>query len=216
MRETATLRIDIVSDVVCPWCYLGKRLLEAALAQRPDLEARVVWRPYQLNPNLPAEGVDREAYLAARIDPARRSAITAELLLQAEALGLALNLAAATVMPNSFDAHRLLSWAQGQGRGMVAAEALFSAYFHDGRNIGDRATLIEISQAVGLDPELVRYLYVRDSDRDKLTADLAQVAPLGQKGVPAFVFGGKVAVLGAQPVDVLLKAIDQVSGRAAA
>lgn len=206
------MRIDALVDVVCPWCYVGKRLLERALAERPGISFQLVWRSHQLNPTIPPEGVDREAYLSARLgDPANRAAIQQQLLAAAEAVGLSLDLAAAKRYPNSANAHRLLLWAKGQGLGDAAVEALFAAYFCEGRDIGQIDELVRISGAIGLDPELTRFLFKQDRDRDRLEAEFKQTASLGARGVPCVVFAGKTAVLGAQPVEVLVKAIDDAA-----
>lgn len=205
------IKIDIVSDVVCPWCYVGKRQLEAAMVQRPDVDFEITWRAYQLNPDIPPEGDDRQAYMARKFpDQTRYKEMSAILVETGRSVGIAFNFAAITRAPNTLDAHQLLHYAATQGVQNDLKERLFRAYFIDGRDVGDAATLADIGEAAGLRRSEITVLL-----RDKLAAgavkdELAIAQQLGITGVPCFIFNQKVGVMGAQTPDVLLQAIDQV------
>jgi predicted DsbA family dithiol-disulfide isomerase len=208
------LTADVISDVVCPWCYIGKRRLEAALAtlsaREPALRTEVRWHPFQLNPDVPRAGVDRRAYLEAKFGAARRAReIYARVEAAAQTVGLALDFDRIARQPNTLDAHRLIAWAQGvEGEGVNGlVEDLFRAYFVEGRDIGVRDELAAIAGAAGYDAEAVRTLL----DSDRLAAEVAaadrRARELGIGGVPFYIFNGKVGVSGAQEPTVLLEAI---------
>ena len=209
------LAVDVVSDVVCPWCYIGKRRLEQALSklreQEPALAPRVRWHPFQLDPTVPSGGVDRRAYREAKFGSAAR---VAEIHARVEAAGRSVGLAFAfdviTRQPNTLDAHRLIAWAQAQdGAPDVDAlvERLFHAFFVEGRDVGDRTELARIAAESGGDPVAARALL----DSNLLAAEIAaaneRAHTLGIGGVPFIIFDGSVAVSGAQEPDVLLDAI---------
>jgi predicted DsbA family dithiol-disulfide isomerase len=211
----AALTVDVVSDVVCPWCYIGKRRLEAALAtlaeREPALHAEVRWHPFQLNPDLPQTGVDRRAYLERKFGgPARAREIYARVDAAARSVGLALDFDRIERQPNTEAAHRLIAWAQRidpDNTGELV-EALFHAYFIEGRDIGDHRELVAIGGAAGYESAAARALL----DSDRLAADVAaanrRAGRLGIRGVPFFVFDGKAAVSGAQEPATLLQAIE--------
>ncbi len=209
-----TFMIDVVSDVVCPWCYIGKRRLESALAQlhREDaaLETRVNWHPFQLNPDLPPEGVARKQYLEAKFGgPARAGEIYARVRAAGESVGIAFDFDRIAVQPNTLAAHRLISWAQHEGDADDLVERLFAGYFVEGRNVGDAAVLAAIAGDAGFDSAEARAYLDGDGGREDIAAMDVRARKLGVTGVPFLIFDGQVAVSGAQEPDVLLQAITQ-------
>ncbi len=219
MRDALT--IDVVSDVVCPWCFIGKRRLEAALAmlreQAPELPVSVRWHPFQLNPDLPAEGVDRRSYLEAKFGgPARAAQIYDNVRAAGRSVGIAFDFDAIERQPNTLDAHRLIAWAQSRPEGDAQAlvEALFRAYFLEGRYVGDRDELALIATQAGYDPAVAQAFLGSDALRAEVRAAEAQAREMGVSGVPFFIFAGKTALSGAHEPATLLDAIAQA--RAAA
>lgn len=216
------LAIDVVLDVVCPWCYIGKRRLEQALStlaeREPGLAPRLRWHPFQLDPTVPRDGVDRRAYRQAKFGSAARVAeINARVEAAGRSVGLAFAFDAIGRQPNTLDAHRLIAWAQAQG-GVpdvdALVERLFRAFFIEGRDLGDRAELARIAAEAGADPVAARALL----DSNLLAAEIAaaneRAHNLGIGGVPFIIFDGKAAVSGAQEPDVLLDAIATARERA--
>jgi len=210
------MQIDFIADVVCPWCYLGWRRLNAALAMRPDIEATVVWRPYQLDPTLPEEGVDRKAYMAAKFpDSGRRAEITRVLDDNAAQDGITWDLAAIRVSPNTNAAHRLIRWAQTAGAQEPVLEGVLAAYFSEGKDIGDPVVLADIAGAAGMDRLLVLQLLSEGADKDAITREHQLAHEAGVSGVPFMIFDGKLAVSGAEPPQRLVKALDKAVEMAA-
>jgi len=204
------MQIDFIADVVCPWCYLGWRRLRKALAMRPDIQAQVVWRPYQLNPQLPEEGVDREAYYNARFpDRERRAAVTQVLNESAAEDGIQWNLGSAPVMPNTNAAHRLIRWAQTAGCQEAVLEGVLAAYFTDGKDIGDPVVLADIGAEAGMDRLIILKLLSEGADKDTITREHMMAHEAGVSGVPFMIFDGKIAVSGAEPPERLVKALDK-------
>jgi predicted DsbA family dithiol-disulfide isomerase len=209
-----SVTIDVVSDVMCPWCYIGKRRLEAALADvRREMDVEVRWRPYQLDPTLPKQGKDRKQYLE---DKFGGQAGAEQAYASVRAAGAAENIPFAfddiAVSANTLDAHRVIRWAGSEGLAAQDAvvEALFKAYFEDGRNIGDDDVLIDAAGRSGLDPEIIRRLLSGDADRDTVTAEIDQARQMGVTGVPCFIIDMKYAVVGAQPAEALADAMRKV------
>jgi predicted DsbA family dithiol-disulfide isomerase len=212
MNATAApLVIDVVSDVVCPWCYIGKRHLEAALAGFPEAAGTVVrWHPFELNPDLPAEGVDRKGYLEAKFGgPARAAEIYARVREAGVRAGIAFDFDAIARQPNTREAHRLIAWSQAQGDAGPLVERLFRAYFLEGRFIGDRATLAALAAEAGFDAEAARAWLASGEGADAIEAAEARARSLGIGGVPFFIFDGKVGLSGAQPPEAIREAIAQ-------
>ena len=210
---TPPLSIDIVSDVVCPWCYIGKRRLEAALARRePNAQPMPRWLAFQLNPDIPAGGVDRRSYLEQKFGGrARAQEIYARIEAAGREVGIAFDFARIERQPNTVDAHRLLAWAQDTDP--VAADALverlFRAYFIEGVNIGDIDSLATLAGDAGFDAIGARAWLVSDAGRAAIAAEEQRARELGVTGVPFFVFNQRLAVSGAQPPEVLLDAMEQ-------
>jgi len=208
--------IDVVSDVVCPWCYIGKRRLEAALARlresEPDLPIQVRWHPFQLNPDLPAEGIDRRQYVETKFGgPERARQVYARVGAAGETVGIPFAFNAIQRQPNTLDAHRLVAWAQSRNEGDPEAlvEALFRAYFLEGRYVGDREELVRLAQAAGYDPTDARAFLDSDEMKDAIADADRRARTMGISGVPFFIFGGKTALSGAQEPEALLDAIAQ-------
>lgn len=217
MLNTPPLSIDIVSDVVCPWCYIGKRKLEAALAQRTDVDAQRVqvrWLAFQLNPDIPAGGVDRRSYLEQKFGgPERAQQIYARIKAAGDEVGIPFDFERIVRQPNTVDAHRLTAWAQDLDFDAADAlvERLFRAYFVDGVNIGDIDALAALAGDAGFDATAARAWLASDAGRTAIEAEERRARALGVTGVPFFVFNQRLAVSGAQPPEVLLEAIEQAA-----
>jgi len=208
------LTIDVISDVVCPWCFVGRRRLGAALAllaqRRPDIVPVVSWHPFQLNPDLPREGIDRRAYLEAKFGSAERiELVRARIIAIGDAVGIEFAFDRITMQPNTLDAHRLISWAQARGGAEDVVERLFRAYFLEGRNVGERATLIDVAGGAGFDRDEASAMLASEHGGEEVAAMDRRVRELGVNGVPFFIFDGKVAVEGAQEPEILLDAMLQ-------
>ena len=202
-----TITVDVVSDVVCPWCYIGKRKLEAALRDMPDVEVR--WRPYQLDPTIPAGGLDRKAYMDKKFGAERYKEIAARIAVAGASEGIAFAFEKIAVSPNTLDAHRLIRWAASAGKQGEVKERLMQLYFTQGGDIGDRAVLVAVAEAAGMDGATVAKLLDDGSDIDAVREEIAMAQQMGVTGVPFFIFNGKVAVSGAQPPEVLRDALRQ-------
>jgi len=211
-----SLRIDFVADVVCPWCYIGWRRLQKALAMRPDVEATIFWRPFQLDPSLPEEGVDRHAYMAAKFpDPARRNLALQHLTDQAAEDDLVLRLTEIPLSPNTNAAHRLIRWAQVEGRQNLVLEAVMEAYFTRLDDIGDPVTLGRIAEDAGMNRMAVLQRLAEHVDQDSITREHVVAVRAGVTGVPFTVFDGRIGVAGAESPERLVEAIDQALASAA-
>ena len=211
----ASLSIDIVSDIVCPWCYVGKRRLEAALARRASDDAQPVqvrWLAFQLNPDIPAGGVDRRSYLEQKFGgPERAKQIYARIKAAGDEVGIPFDFERITRQPNTVNAHRLIAWAQDLDLKASDAliERLFRAYFVDGTDIGDIDKLAGVAGDAGFDATAARAWLASDAGRTAIEAEEQHSRALGVNGVPFFVFNQRLAVSGAQPPEVLLEAIEQ-------
>ena len=208
------LTIDVISDVVCPWCFIGRRRLGTALqmlAQRErGIRPLVSWHPFQLNPELPREGIDRRAYLEAKFGGPQRAAKIYESV-RAAGMTVGIDFAFERILrqPNTLDAHRLISWAQARDGAEDVVERLFRAYFLEGRFVGDREVLAAIAGEAGLSAEAARAYLASDEGVDAITAMGGRVRELGVTGVPFFIFDGRVAVSGAQEASVLVDAMNE-------
>lgn len=218
MAATAAITIDVVSDVVCPWCYVGVRRLDAALAALPDIEAEVHWRPFQLDPTIPPEGRDRKDYMRGKFGSDERIRQLHDNLVQSTLdAGIPFAFEKIRIAVNTLDAHRLIRWAGGQNPQLQGAvvRALFKANFEEGRNVGDHAVLSEIAAEAGMDNAVVAALLPTDADREAVRAEIEQAQRMGISGVPCFLLERKYAVMGAQPTEALTDAIRQVSAEKA-
>lgn len=205
------VKLDVVSDPVCPWCYIGKVMLDRALEQRPDHPFIVEWHPFQLNPDMPRAGMDRRAYLESKFGSKEAAAAAyAPVMVRAEAVGLNFNVEAMKRAPNTLDAHRLIHWAGIEGKQNAAAMALFAAYFTDGRDIGDAEVLADIADSLGMDGGVVTKLLETSADTDDIRARDKQFREMGITSVPTFIVAAQHAVPGAQDTDLWLRVIDEI------
>ncbi|HML08836.1 MAG TPA: DsbA family oxidoreductase [Xanthobacteraceae bacterium] len=208
------VRIDVVSDVVCPWCYIGKRRLEMALTLTPDIAVDVNWRPYFLNPWIPREGIDRETYLETKFGSAERYGVIAERVAAAAAMdGLAYAADKISRQPNTLDCHRLILWSRSATEPGRMTQRLMELYFAEGADLSDSKTLITAAVECGMDGDLVRRLLASDADVDRVEAEANSAKEAGIDGVPCFIFGGSVIVTGAQSPEYLASAIERTAGR---
>jgi predicted DsbA family dithiol-disulfide isomerase len=205
------IQLDILSDPICPWCYIGWTNLARAMEARPDHPFAIQWHPFQLNPDMPEGGMDRRDYLELKFG-GREGAVRAyqPVADHADAAGLTLNLDRIERTPNTLDAHRLIHWAGIEGRQTPAAVALFRAYFVDGRDIGDPGILREIAESVGLDGAMIETLLAGDADAGDIRARDAHARARGVTGIPTFVVAQKHVVTGTQPPDLWTRVIDEV------
>jgi predicted DsbA family dithiol-disulfide isomerase len=205
----AKLAIEIVHDLVCPWCYLGVRRLSRTLARRPDLIAELSWRPFLLNPDMPQGGMPRTEYVVRKFggeERARRLYASITELGRTENVHFRFDRIRRT--PSSVDAHRLVRWAGRAGRASEIVEALFAAHFTDGRDIGDQAVLAAIATSCGLRQSQARAFLASDAEQDTVHADNLRAHRLGINGVPCLVVGGRHAIAGAQEPEVIERLLD--------
>jgi predicted DsbA family dithiol-disulfide isomerase len=210
MANTQPLRIDVVSDVVCPWCFIGKRRLEKALALKPDIPVEVHWHPYFLNDWVPREGIAREAYLTTKFGSAERyGEIAQRVTAAAAAEGLTYAIDKVSRQPNTIDAHRLIRWAGGIGKAAEMKQRLMELYFTEGADLTNRAVLVQAAADVGLDADDVREALASDQDVAEVEREAQAAKEAGIEGVPMFIFGGRFAVSGAQAPEYLAEAIER-------
>ncbi len=211
------MQIDVISDTVCPWCFIGKRRLAKALAQRPDVPFDVRWRAYRLDPTIPPEGYERKAYLQAKFGDTERVKAAGETIRQlGESLGIRFAFESIERAPNTLDSHRLIRWAGTAGVQDEVVERLFSSYFEQGRDISDRSVLREIAAEAGMDAELVVDLLAQDADSALVEREDTLAHQMGVTGVPTFIIANKYAASGAQEPEAFLQIIDKVLSEAAA
>lgn len=205
-----SITLDIVSDVVCPWCYIGKTRLEKALALLDDVDVQVHWRPYFLNPWIPREGIERREYLEKKFGSVEAYMPTAARVAAAAAEdGLTYNYTALSRQPNTIDCHRLILWA-GEDKAAAMKQAIMNAYFRDGDDLTDPETLVRIAAANGLDADEVRRKLASDEDVAAIEQSARAAADAGVSGVPTFIFSDRYAVSGAQAPDVLAGAVRKI------
>lgn len=210
---TTPIKLDILSDPICPWCYIGKTHLDRALADHPDHPFSIEWHPFQLNPDMPAGGMDRRSYLETKFGgKAQAARAYAPVLEHATKAGLTIDFEAMKRTPNTLDAHRLIHWAGIEGRQTAAVSSLFTAYFDQGRDIGNPEVLADLADGLGMDAALVLRLLASDSDKDDIRARDAHSRDMGVSSVPTFIVAGKHAVPGAQPPALWAKVIADLRG----
>ncbi len=212
----AAVHVDVISDVVCPWCYIGKRRLESAIALTPDVDVEVNWRPYFLNDWIPRDGIDRQTYLETKFGSAERYAVIAERIAAAAAMeGLVYNPAKIARQPNTLDCHRLILWSRSATDPGRMKQRLMELYFAEGADLTDPRVLIQAAVDCGMDGDLVRRLMASDADVERIETEVTSAKEAGIDGVPCFIFGGVLAVSGAQTPDYLAGAIERAAAERA-
>ena len=207
--ETEILTIDVISDVICPWCYIGKKRLEKGLALRPDVATEIRWRPYQLDPTIPMGGIDRQLYMLQKFgDPHKIVEMHKRIATVGLEEGIHFNFAAIERSPHTLDAHRMIRWAYDVGLVDEVVSGLFRAFFEDGRDIGDHEVLADIGNIAGMRPEGVAKMLASDDDKNTVSMEFMQAQQMGIRGVPCFIFGSQVAVNGAETPETIAMAID--------
>ena len=218
---TEPLTIDVVSDVVCPWCFIGKSRLEQALQLRPDIPVEIRWRPYFLNDWIPPQGISREEYLTKKFgSPERYKGIAGRVAAAAKAEGLTYNIDRISRQPNTLDCHRLILWARNTGDAGKMKQRLMELYFTEGADLTDREVLVKAAADCGMDADLTRDLLASERDVERVTQEAEQAKQAGIDGVPCFIFGGVLAVSGAQDpaylADAMARAAEDTAKRGAA
>ena len=206
------ISVDVVSDVVCPWCYLGKRRLERAIGIVSETDVTVSWRPYRLDPTIPPEGIDRTEYIVSKFGSAEALGKAHERLTalgRAEGIDYRFDLIKRT--PNTVNAHRLVRWAAIDGKEDALVERLFAAYFSEGKDIGETAVLAALAGEVGLDEATVAARLPTDVDREAVAAEIEDAYRIGVTGVPCLIVDRRYAVVGAHPGELIAKAIRQAA-----
>lgn len=204
------LKLDIISDTICPWCYIGKKRLDEALARFGSDRVDVMWRPYQLDPTVPKDGIDRRGYIKNKFgDPGQRAAMLDALNAAGDAQGIAFDFDAIDRTPNTMDSHRLIRWASNNARQQIVVELLFKRYFEEGADIGQNRVLIEVAAQAGMDSQLVTELLQGDSDLELVQTEIDLARHMGVTGVPTFIIENRYAVVGAQDSDVLFDFLQQ-------
>jgi predicted DsbA family dithiol-disulfide isomerase len=212
MSTLKPLQIDIVSDVVCPWCYIGKHRIESALALAQDVPVEVNWRPFFLNPWIPREGIDRDTYLETKFGSVDAyKGIAQRVVAAAGEEGLIYRPDLVKRQPNTIDCHRLIHWADAEGKAAAVKQRLMELYFRDGGDLTQADTLVQAAADVGLDADTIRKRLATDEDVELISIQAKDASDKGISGVPTYVFAGKYAVSGAQPAEQLARAIRQVS-----
>ncbi|WP_170328841.1 DsbA family oxidoreductase [Ruegeria arenilitoris] len=208
---TQTVKLDIMSDPICPWCYIGKTHLDKALAAIPDHPMVIEWHPFQLNPDMPDEGMDRRQYLERKFG-GKDGAVQAyaPVVEHAENAGLSIDFEGMKRTPNTLDAHRLIHWAGIEGKQNEVVDALFDAYFVQARDIGDHEVLADIADSVGMDAAVVQKLLKSDADREDIRTRDTHSRQMGVTSVPTFIVANQHAVPGAQPPEMWEKVIGEI------
>ena len=211
MRERDVLTIDVISDVMCPWCYIGKRRLERAQVLARDVEPVIRWRPFQLDATIPPEGMDRQDYLDKKFGRDRAADMYTQIMETGEAEGIAFAFDRITKSPNTINAHRLIRWAEVGDQQDCVVERLFELYFTEGEDIGESSVLLEAAREADMDVELVAEVLDTDKDVDEVQKEIALAHELGVQGVPTFVLDQTHILVGAQRAEVLADAMVQIS-----
>jgi predicted DsbA family dithiol-disulfide isomerase len=211
------IKLDILSDPICPWCYIGKARLEKALEAEPDHPFAIEWHPFQLNPDMPSQGMDRREYLETKFG-GRENALRVygEIDKHAREEGLDIDFAAIQRTPNTINAHRLIHWAGIEGKQNAIVDALFKAYFREGRDIGNTEVLCDLADSAGLDAAVIGKLLASDADIDNIRQRDTHSREMGVNSVPTFIIANQHAVPGAQTTDLWRKVIGELRDQQAA
>ena len=205
------MKIEVVSDVICPWCFLGKRRLDKALALVPEISAEVIWRPFFLDPSIPAEGLSREKYMKDKFGSRDLKAMHKPLEDAGAKDGVPYHFDKITRTPNTLDVHRLIRWAKQAGKQEAVVEALFLAYWRDGKDVGEHKVLAEVASAAGMDGVEITILLSQDTDKREVMEEVEKAYQLGVQGVPTFIINNKYGISGAQEAETLAANIRQVA-----
>ncbi len=204
------VQLDVISDTICPWCFIGKRRLEKALKARPDVAVDIRWRPYQLDPTIPPGGVDRREYLENKFGgPEKAQEIYDRIRAAGAEEDIPFAFEKIVRTPNTISSHRLIRWAATAGRQGRVVERLFSLYFIEGGDIEDRETLVGVAREEGMDADLVAELLAGDADVDLVEREIRTAQKIGVTGVPCFIYANSFGVMGAQSPEILAEAIDR-------
>jgi predicted DsbA family dithiol-disulfide isomerase len=207
------IKLDILSDPICPWCFIGKARLDQALINHPDHPFAIEWHPFQLNPGMPAGGMDRREYLETKFGGrANALKVYGAIAEAAEESGLEIDFAAIKRTPNTLDAHRLIHWAGIEGRQTAVVTALFKAYFQEGKDIEDPATLRAIAEGAEMDGDMIARLLASDADRADIIARDSHARQRGVNSVPTFIVANTHVVPGAQPPELWEQVIAELAG----
>jgi predicted DsbA family dithiol-disulfide isomerase len=211
------VKLDIISDPICPWCYIGKSHLDKALLQFPDHPFVIEWHPFQLNPDMPDAGMDRREYLETKFGGKEGAARAyAPVVENAEKAGLTINLEKMERTPNTINAHRLIHWAGIEQRQSFVVDLLFKAYFVDGKDIGDTGILADVAETAGMDSAVTRRLLATDEDIESIKNRDAHSRTMGISSVPTFIVANQHAVPGAQPPETWVSVIKDIQAQIAA
>ena len=208
-QSEAAISVDIISDVMCPWCYIGKRRFEKALEMKPDVSVDVRWRPFQLDETIPRDGIDRQEYLTKKFGGSERAKQIYQAVSEAgdmEDIPFAFDKIERS--PNTVDAHRLIRWAVTPDLQDEMVERLFSLYFVEGGDLTDKEVLLKAAEEVGLDLEIVSELMHSDADADLVSEEVQLARQMGVNGVPCFIVANKYAVMGAEQPEVIVRALE--------
>ncbi len=204
------ITIDVVSDVICPWCFLGKRRLDKALVLIPEIKTEVVFRPFFLDPSIPSEGLNRHKYMADKFGEERLKTIHDPLIKAGKEDGVPYQFDKITRTPNTLDAHRVIRWAQAAGRQIEVVEALFVAYWRDGKDVGNHAVLIDIAKTIGLN---VAADLASDNDKTQVMQECERAQQMGISGVPTFIINQKYGISGAQGAEMLAGTLRDIAAK---
>lgn len=211
------IKLDIISDPICPWCYIGKAHLDRALTKSPDHPFEIEWHPFQLNPDMPAGGMDRREYLETKFGGKENAVrVYGNIADAAEAAGLEIDFAAIKRTPNTLDAHRMIHWAGLEGRQTAMVSKLFKAYFVEGLDIGDAEVLLDLAEAVGMDRATCARLLEGDADRDDISGRDSHARERGVTGVPTHILANQHVLPGAQQPELWAQVIDDIKAQLSA
>jgi predicted DsbA family dithiol-disulfide isomerase len=214
---TGAIQLDVISDTICPWCFIGKRRLERALALRPEARVEIRWRPFQLDATIPVGGIDRQTYLERKFGgPDNARAVYARIEEAGAQEGIPFAFDRIRTTPNTIDSHRLIGWATSYGVQDAVVERLFTEFFTAGGDIGNIAKLTEIARACGMNAEQTEELLQGPTDIDRVQQEIGIAQQIGVTGVPCFVFANRFAVMGAQSAEILVDALDRAASEPAA
>ena len=204
------ITLDIISDPICPWCYIGKANFEKAVEAKGYQPFDIFWRPFQLNPDMPKGGMDRRQYLEAKFGAERAETFYKQIEDHAKGAGLDVRFDLIERTPNTFDAHRLIRWSRSTGMQNAVVNQLFVRYFERGEDLGDRDLLLDVAESVGMERAVVKQLYDNDADRELLETEESTAREIGVNGVPTFIVANKHVVTGAQPPDLWENVLDEL------